>query len=255
MSDVEDLSGLFLPGVPVDHVVGRLSKAGGQEITSGKLHSPESSAALAINTFGWFVERPEQLPPFPNEEPGEPAPTSVEVEYCARFPWSGGRHPWLDAAVERPTSITGVESKRFEPFRDRKLGSLSTAYDRPVWGSGMTRFERLRDDLRSGAQRFEYLDAVQLLKHAFGLVTEGGRKGKQPRLVYIFAEPVKVGQRLISPEDTQKHRAEIERFSASIRGDDVRFTAFSYQEWLATWPTSNSDLLEHRQQIIERFDP
>lgn len=55
----------FLPGVPSAHVLERLAAAGGNEVGSGKLISPQSSAALAVNTFGWFVERPELLPSFP----------------------------------------------------------------------------------------------------------------------------------------------------------------------------------------------
>jgi hypothetical protein len=39
--------------------------AGGHEASSGKLASPESSAALAVNTFDWFHDRPVSLPPFP----------------------------------------------------------------------------------------------------------------------------------------------------------------------------------------------
>jgi hypothetical protein len=54
----------FLAGVPSDLVIKRLSAAGGNEGGSGKLQSPESSAALAVNTFGWFIERPELLPEF-----------------------------------------------------------------------------------------------------------------------------------------------------------------------------------------------
>jgi hypothetical protein len=47
----------FLPGVPEGLIRAALSRAGGHEITSGKFMSPESSAALAVNTFGWFLER------------------------------------------------------------------------------------------------------------------------------------------------------------------------------------------------------
>ena len=65
----------FLPGVPVDHVL-------------------------------------DLLPPFPQLETGWP-PELVEVEYCARFPWSGGRHPWLDAFVETAGCIIGVEFEAF----------------------------------------------------------------------------------------------------------------------------------------------
>src|SRR5690606_32765205 len=102
----------------------------------------------------------------------------VEVERQMRFPWSGGRHPWLDAAVETQTSLIGVESKRFEPFRDAKTGQLSSAYDRDVWGEEMRPYTALRDRLRE-ANGFRFLDAVQLVKHAFGLVTEGRRMCKQ----------------------------------------------------------------------------
>jgi hypothetical protein len=51
----------FLPGVPSSLVLKRLNAAAGDEVNSGKLSSPESSAALAVNTFGWFMDRPELL--------------------------------------------------------------------------------------------------------------------------------------------------------------------------------------------------
>jgi hypothetical protein len=60
--------GLFLPGVPSDYVLARLSAAGGREVESGKFSSPESSAALAVNAFGWFIQRPSLLPPLPGLE-------------------------------------------------------------------------------------------------------------------------------------------------------------------------------------------
>src|SRR5258708_5471340 len=105
----------FLPGVRAAYVLERLAKADGREVSSGKLASEESSAALAVNTFGWFHDRPERLPPFSMFGPMTSRPTLVEVEYCARLPWSGGRHPWLDAWAEAPEVIIGIESKRFEP--------------------------------------------------------------------------------------------------------------------------------------------
>lgn len=55
----------FLPGVPGPAVREALRKEGGNEIESGKFASPESSAALAVNAFGWFIPRPADLPPFP----------------------------------------------------------------------------------------------------------------------------------------------------------------------------------------------
>ena len=72
----------------------RLATAGGDEIGTGKLQHPESSVALAVNAFGWFIERPTDLPPLPGTEVMG-TPERVEVEHCARLPWRGGRHHGL----------------------------------------------------------------------------------------------------------------------------------------------------------------
>ena len=243
----------FLPGVPVDHVLGRLAKAGGNEVESGKLASAESSAALVVNAFGWFIERPEMLPPFPGLDAGYP-PKLVDVEYCARFPWAGGRHPWLDAIVETPQCLIGVESKRFEPYRDRKRIALSAAYDRPVWGDEMAPYEAMRDHLRCGEKAFDFLDAAQLVKHAFGLVTDAKRKGKDAVLLYLFAEPPSLKSRALGQEFVQ-HRLEIAEFAKAVDGSAVQFHALSYREWLSSWADQPAPIIGHGRAILECFDP
>lgn len=246
---------VFLPGVPQDTVLRRLDAAGGNEVSSGKLSSPESSAALAVNTFGWFIERPDFLPRFPGLEAFDWPAQQVDVEFCARFPWSGGKHPWLDVLVESTNAIIGVESKRFEPFRDRKNATFSTAYDRAVWHDRMGPFEVLRDRLRSKEERFCFLDAVQLVKHAFGLVTEGRRRAKAPHLLYLFAEPVARAGIPITDQEKHAHRSEIAHFGGLIEGAEVKFHAMSYQEWFATWPTSDNQVADHLRAVVDRFAP
>ena len=59
------MTGRFLPGVPGTQVEAILNAAPGNEIKSGKFDRPESSAALAANTFGYFLDRPEDLPALP----------------------------------------------------------------------------------------------------------------------------------------------------------------------------------------------
>ena len=241
----------FLPGVPVAHVLARLAAAGGDEIGSGKFTHPESSAALAVNTFGWFIERPVDFPPLPGTGLMG-TPERIEVEYCARLPWSGGRHPWLDAVVITQTHLIGVESKRFEPFRDSKTVSLSSAYDRLVWGEQMSRFASVRDRLRSGELSFRHLDAAQLVKHAFGLVTEARRLSRQPVLFYLYAEPHSRGGVRISTDDHRRHRDEIATFLKLVVGDEVVSLASSYGRWLDNAaPGSNSKV--HIAHLRQRF--
>lgn len=242
----------FLPGVPEGLVRAALSKAGGNEIVSGRLDSPESSAALAVNAFGWFIERPVALPPFPQLNQIDWPATRVDVERQMRFPWRGGRHPWLDAAVETGGHVIGVESKRFEPFRDAKVVSLSEAYDRDVWGEHMASFTGMRDRLRSGATSFVHLDAAQLVKHAFGLVTEGRRLRKAPVLIYLYAEPTHRGRIMISAEALTLHRTEIATFAAAVAGAEVRFAACSWGDWLAGWA---GDTRIHADALVRRFQP
>lgn len=243
----------LLPGVPPGYVQLRLSAAAGEELNSGKFVSPDSSAALAVNCFGWFHPRPHLLPPFPNLNATYP-PASVDVEACVRFPWSGGRHPWLDALVITSADLIGVESKRYEPFRDRKKVDLSDAYDRPVWGDAMAPFEELRDALRAGAITYQLLDAAQLVKHAFGLTTQARRVGLKPTLVYLFAEPSTLAERPLPEEARRVHREEIKDFASRVEGADVTFHALSYREWIATWADA-TEVIEHGRAVLAAFRP
>ena len=241
------MDNLFLPGVSAARLREILEKAGGNEIASGKFASPQSSAALAANGFGWFLDRPGSLPAFPGLHDLDWPATRIDVERQMRFPWRGGRHPWLDAAVETANHLIGVESKRFEPFRVSKPAALSAAYDRDVWGEGMTPFLAMRDGLRAMPGRFRHLDGAQLVKHAFGLATEACRLGKNPVLLYIFAEPADVPAVRL-----RAHRAEIATFEAEVSGAKVRFGACSWREWISTW---TGDAAAHGIALRETFAP
>ena len=69
----------FLPGVPAQAVLSALRRSPGNELASGKFASPESSAALAANAFGWFLDRPGQLPPLPDVPMGQSEQVEVEA--------------------------------------------------------------------------------------------------------------------------------------------------------------------------------
>lgn len=247
---IEELSSYLLPGISVDRIAAALGAAAGQELASGKFGSPESSSALAVNGFGLFLENPGALPPFPCLHDLDWPALTVDVERQMRFPWSGGRHPWLDAAVETASHLIGVESKRFEPFRDFKLAKLSPKYSSYDWEKGMVPWCAMRDLLLADPAAFRHLDAAQLVKHGYGLVAEAKRRGKSPVLLYLFAEPTK--GRAIPTKAFADHRSEIARFADTVAGSTVRFTAYSWREWLETFPQS---MAGHAERLIARFHP
>jgi hypothetical protein len=142
----------------------------------------------------------------------------VILEGIVRFPWSGGRHPCLEALIQTKAALIGIESKRYEPFRPKSKSSLSLAYWRQVWGKDMEGYQTVRDGLRNGQIVFDRLDTNQLIKHAFGLRTavhrNGTLSGKTPVLYYLYAEPSAwLDGKLIDEQDVKSHREEIARFA------------------------------------------
>ena len=250
----------FLPGVPRRQIEEIYNAAPGKEIASGKFDSPESSAALAANTFGFFLNRPGDLPPLPGGEDVEWPASSLYVEKEVRFPWKGGRHPWLDALVIASSTLIGVEAKRFEPYRAK--GPFSEAFWRPVWGNQMKGYEKTRDTIGNASDRCAGLDGAQLVKHAFALRTQASSDGeyaeRQPILFYLYAEPDAWPRdgKPIDDDAKAAHREAINHFAKSVDGDEVRFIACSYRELLATWERSeNPEVREHAKAVACRFSP
>jgi hypothetical protein len=252
---------MFLPSLPIDHIKDRYASAPGNEIASGKLFSPESSAAIVANTFGFFLTRPTDLPPLPGTEPSGWPASSVNPEVIVRFPWSGGRHPCLDALVDTSTAVIGIESKRYEPFRPKlnPVDPMSPAYWRPMWGDSMSGYKRIRDGLHSGNAPVARLDAAQLVKHALALRTEvhrlGSRRGKRPILLYLYAEPERWPDgRSVSRTAMRDHRGEINQFAEIVAADEVAFRSCSYRELLSIWSTSlNNAIRAHAAAVERRF--
>jgi hypothetical protein len=178
----------------------------------------------------------------------------VELQAEMRFPWSGGRHPWLDVAITTPTTLIGVESKRYEPFRPAKATGFSEVYDRPVWGPNMGRYTRLMHDLVAGTVVFQSLDAVQLVKHALGLRTRAEKRGLGAVLVYLYAEPSHwAGSgKPLDKARTALHRREVAQFAGLVRGDQVAFAPVTWADLVAQWARTPA-LAPHAAALTDRF--
>ena len=252
----------FLPGVPGAKVETLLNAAPGSELKSGKFDSPRSSAALAANVFGYFLNRAGELPALPGCPDVRWPAEAITLEKEVRLPWRGGKHPFLDAVVTTPTTLIGIESKRFEPFDRNRVKKLSDAYWRKVWGSRMKGYERVRDQLQESKGSPYLLDTAQLFKHAFALRTavqnDGAYPGLTPILFYIYAEPTRwpdSGQP-INPDTHTRHQAEIADFAKAVANDEVKFVSCSYRQLLEEWVGQGTAAISrHAAQALVRFAP
>lgn len=149
-----------------------------------------------------------------------------------------------------------------EPFRPKSPAKIiQEAYWRPVWGDRMGGYEQMRDELRDGNRTFRHLDALQLVKHAFGLRTAVHQdrrfESRIPILVYLYATPESwpVG-RAISAATHAKHRGEIAEFARMVEGDEVTFLSCSYREMLESWRSAGDVAIgAHADRLIDRFRP
>ena len=144
------MTGRFLRGVPGPQIEAIFDAAAGNEIATGKFDSPESSAALAANAFGFFLQRASDLPALPGCGSETWPALSLMLEAELRFPWSGGRHPVLDCLVRTPSALIGIESKRFEPLPY----PTHLAAERCLLAAGLGRtHERVRKGSRQSYKR------------------------------------------------------------------------------------------------------
>lgn len=263
MKETMEMPDRWLPGVPGQEIEQILNAAPGDEIARGKFDSPESSAALATNALGFFLNRAQDLPPLPDCNWVAWPARSLALEATVRFCWKGGRHPVLDCLVTTPSALVGIESKRFEPFRNKSPAAFSDAYWRPVWGDNMKGYEGIRDKLHDNRRLYDFVNAAQLVKHAFALRTAVHNRSSEhycltPVLMYLYAEPNiwPKDNKTVDPAQKARHREEIARFASVVEGDEVVFVSCSYSRLLEDWSRHKDHRIRaHAEAVTHRFSP
>ena len=220
---------VFLPGVPAEAVLASLGRLPGSD-----LDSPDSSSALVANTFGWFLDRPRQLLPLPGVPMG--LPETVELGVEMQLPMRNVRHPRLDAVVTTSTTLVGIASVRYQPFRPRKVTRFTEPFQDRDWGPGMARFGRMRAALTTGQQTYHHLDAVTLVKQAYALRTQSLKQARGAVLVYLHAAPATWSSgKPVDRKAVLRHQSEVAGFARAVKGDDVTFVALRWSDLLAEW--------------------
>jgi hypothetical protein len=234
----------LLPGVERRQFAGDLARGDGRELAS-KLRAVDSSAALVVNSFARFKDRPADL-----TLAGLAGFQKLTFERGRPGAARGGRRPPVDLLAEGAGGVVAVEAKCTEPLRPTAPG-FAAAYA-----------ERIRDERRAGAwfqaletvqaepEAFALLDVAQLIKQALGLA--GILKGRRTTLLYLYWEPLDAHRDALM----LAHRREIERFTRLVAGGFPAFRAQSYRDLWAEWQMGPRPawLKEHAGNLRARYD-
>ncbi|SLN31649.1 PGN_0703 family putative restriction endonuclease [Oceanibacterium hippocampi] len=221
---VADAAENLVAGFRLDDVRKDLESGSGNELEN-KFRAAHSSSALGVNVFAPFKAR-RVAPLLPGGDGGFSG-LRFERKCSAGV---RGTAPNLDVVVEGARAVVAIESKCLEPL-SRHDAKFADAYrDRILDARRDGAWFREMMALRAAPQAYRWLDAAQLVKHAFGLAHSF--PDRPVTLLYLFWEPA-------NPEAFRvfaEHRAEIGRFARAVEGDgQVAFAAMSYPELWRSW--------------------
>jgi hypothetical protein len=134
-----------------------------------------------------------------------------------------------------------------------KANGFAEVFDRPVWGEKLPRFTKLRDDMVAGEAGFQTLDAVQLIKSAYAILTRAEKRAVGGVLVYLYAEPATwASGKPVDPKRIALHRREVAQFAKLVAGDTVSFVPMRWEDLLDQWAKS-AKLAAHAGALHDRF--
>ena len=162
----------------------------------------------------------------------------------------GGRAPNLDVLLTGPDGVAGIESKLTEYLTPHRA-AFSPAYGEQI-RDGRREQGYFREMLRliQEPDHYVWLDAAQLIKHAFGLARTFG--GRPVTLLYLYWEPANPSADRVFAD----HRREIADFAARVAGSTPAFRAMTYPDlwssWLDAGPTGW--LARHIAELRARYE-
>lgn len=240
---VADFRDTLLPQVTLKDFEADLSSGDGNELQT-KFRAAHSSSGLAVNCFAPFRSRIADL-----AMPMAAGFDDLRFERKCPTGLRGGRAPNLDVVLSGPGGVVGIESKLTEHLSAHRA-EFSPAYEEQIRDArrdqGYFR-EMLR--LRDRPDHYTWLDAAQLIKHAFGLARTF--PDRPVTLLYLFWEPANPDA---GPEFVA-HREEIDEFRARVAGSSPAFEAMSYPELWRSWQeTEPADwLVRHLRNLHARY--
>ena len=259
----------LVPNVKESYFEDDLLKGDGGELGGElpKFYSIASSSALAVNTFAVFKDDKFKSPPIQIGE--HEIPASADMCFEKKFENGlSGANPNLDVVFELDNKVIAIEGKFLEPLGGSKK-EFAKSYEEKIIENPAEKNKRRRgskwcrvlekriNDFRTYKKytKYKYLDDVQLIKHAMGLLYDPKTKDKKLYLCYLYWEP----KNAEGIEDYETHREEIEEFSKEfqeVKNDSsLHFFHLSYGELWKKWETSgNGALQRHVANLRNWYD-
>jgi len=232
----------LFPTVATKDFEADLRHGDGNELET-KFRAAHSSSALGVNCFTPFRNHLADLTLL-----GAQGFDALRSEAKCSTGLRGRRAANLDLLLQAGDVVVGIESKLTE-YLTRHQAKFSSAYEAQIqdhrrqqgWFREM---QRLMEEPRA----YDWLNAAQLIKHAFGL--DHRFPGKSVSLLYLYWEPEGINGHPVFAE----HRREIENFSNRIAGSGPIFRAMSYPKLWASWRTVAPDWLTiHLRNLSARY--
>ena len=247
----------LVPGVEELYFKDELSEGDGKELKGDppKFLSIASSSALAVNTFAVFKDDKFKSTPIQIGEHEVPASADMCFEKKFENGLFSPKKPNLDVVFEFDKKMIAIEGKFLEPFGDSGKKEFAEAYQEKIIENPAEENKRRRkskwcDALKRRIDDFgtykkctgyKYLDDVQLIKHAMGMLHDSDIKDKELHLCYLYWEPKNAEE----IEEYKHYRKEIEQFSDEVKDDpSLHFFHLSYDELWQKWETSGNDALQ-----------
>lgn len=247
---VNSIDDNLVPGVKIADFWDDLAQGDGTELqprdnTPPKFCALFSSSALVVNTFGLFKHSTQDMVIH-----GETGFREIGFEFKCRNGLRG-MNPNLDLLALSGSKIVGVESK-FTEVLSSKPAKFSEAYQSAVQVKlGDDPWADMFHSLKSNPNRFKFLDAAQLVKHALGLTHHFSSEEKSLALFYLYWEPMNTDD----VKEFSSHREEVKEFELSVKNSSLTFRAMSYLELWSEWGRikDNFELTEHLKQVRQRY--
>lgn len=229
---VEDYNqNLFEPLLP--ETIDEIKLGDGGELRSSdnnppKISAAHSSVAIMVNVFQYWKDKniPNIAYALDLCKKNTQLASSIRFEQKFEVYNETFYKPNIDVVIYNKESkdiqVLAIESKFSEAYSSKKTEGLNETYitkDEEQW-KDIPNLYKLAKEIFPKNDKYNFLDAAQLIRHILGLKKEYEKKGF--RFLYLWYD--------VPGKEGCKHREELEEFTEIAKQDGIHFHTMTYQK-------------------------